>query len=35
LLAAVFETLIIFGALFIDPGETRRTLAQEPSANSS
>tara|TARA_B100001093_G_scaffold45887_2_gene39032 strand:- start:1312 stop:3534 length:2223 start_codon:yes stop_codon:yes gene_type:complete len=31
LLAAVFETLIIFGALFIDPGETRRTLAQESS----
>ena len=35
LLAAAFETLIIFGALFIDPAETRRTLAQEPSANSS
>ncbi len=29
LLAAVFETLIIFGALFIDPAETRRTLVQE------
>ena len=35
LLAAAFETLIIFGALFIDPAETRRTLAEEPSANSS
>ena len=34
LLAAVFETLIIFGALFIDPGETRRTLAQETPARS-
>jgi|TARA_B100001094_G_scaffold319007_1_gene363265 PAT family beta-lactamase induction signal transducer AmpG len=26
LIAGIFETLIIFGALFIDPGETRRTL---------
>ena len=35
LLAAVFETLIIFGALFIDPGETRRTLAEETPARSA
>ncbi len=33
LLAAALETLIIFGALFIDPAETRRTLAQESSAS--
>ena len=35
LIAAVLETFVIFGALFIDPSETRRELATPSAANLS
>jgi len=35
LIAAVLETFVIFGALFIDPGETRRELTTTDHHQSS